>query len=183
MKLGNVEPKNMNTFFFGAPERQFNTYSQQFYVNTFVDKAVYESVKNRLPVSLEEKFNFEVQGASLHLKSKLSSVIIQDLVTLLDGFSTLLWNTNSRFIPLKFECVIEGPQRGAVRTEQLAFTELEMLYILMFYMSTLARYRPHIWDAAISGKENEYVTLFKKFLYYADGKLIALVSAIVSRLA
>jgi hypothetical protein len=38
MKLGNVEPKNMNTFFFGVPERQFNTYSQQFYVNTFMTK-------------------------------------------------------------------------------------------------------------------------------------------------
>src|SRR5262249_17786065 len=95
MKLGNVEPKDMNTFFFGVPERQFNTYSQQFYVNTFIDKFVYESVKNRLPLSLEEKFNFDVQGASLHLKSKLSSAIIQDLVNLLDGFSTLLWNTNS----------------------------------------------------------------------------------------
>jgi YaaC-like protein len=183
MKLGSVEPKHMNTFHFGLPERQFNSYSQQFYVNTFIDRTVYEDVKARLPVSLEEKFMFELQGTSLHLKSKLNTGNVQELVNLLDSFSTLLWSTNTRFVPLKFDCVIEGPQQGATRTEQLAFTELEMLYILMFYMSTLARYRPHIWDAAISGKENEFVTVFKKFLYYADGKFIALISTRVNRLA
>ena len=68
-----------------------------------------------------------------------------------------------------------GPQ-GASRTEGIALTELEHIYFLMFYMSHTARYRPHVWDALISGRETEYVTLLKKFLYYADAKFIALVA-------
>jgi hypothetical protein len=183
MKIGNAQPKDMNTFYFGVPEQQFNSYSQQFYVHTFIERAVYEDVKARLSVSLEERFLFDSQGTSLHLKSKLNTGNFQELVNLLNDFSTLLWSTNVRFIPLKFDCIVEGPQKGASRCEKLAFTELEMLYILMFYMSTLARYRPHIWDAAISGKENEFVTLFKKFLYYADGKFIALVASRVNALS
>jgi YaaC-like Protein len=182
MKVGRVQPQNMNTFYFGIPQQEFNGYSQQFYLNTFIDAAVFSQVRARLPLSLEDAFIFGAQGNSLYLKSKLSSANIQELVNLLDGFSTMLLSTNARFIPLKFDSIIEGPQQGATRTEQLVFSELEILYILMFYMSTLARYRPHIWDAAISGKQNEFVTLFKRFLYYADAKFIALISGWVSRL-
>lgn len=183
MKLGRVEPKDMNTFYFGVPQQQFNSYAQQFYANTFIeDKTVYENVKARLSVVLEDKFIFEPQGTdSFQLKSKLNTRNIQELVDLLNSFSTVLMTTDTRFVPLKFDCAVEGPQ-GTIRTEQLVFTELEMLYILMFYMSTLARYRPHIWDAAISGRETEFVTVFKKFLYYADSKFIGLISTRVSRL-
>jgi hypothetical protein len=152
------------------------------YIQTFIDRGVHDSVKARLPLSLEEKFVFELQpSGSLLLKSRVNTLNLQELRDLLDSFSTPLLNVNGRFIPLKFDCEIEGPQ-GASRTEQLVFSEIEILYVLMFYMSTLARYRPHIWDAALSGKEKEYVTLFKKFLYYADNKFIGVISARVSRL-
>ncbi len=183
MKLGNIEANDMNTFYFGNPDQQFNAYAQQFYAQTFINRGVYDAVKAKLPVALEESFFFEPQPTGMQLlKSKLNTVNVQELVDLLNGFSTGLLNGNARFIPLKIECAIEGPQQGASRNEQLVFSELEVLYVLMFYMSTLARYRPHIWEAAISGRENGFVTLFKKFLYYADSKFIGLISARVSRL-
>jgi hypothetical protein len=89
--------------------------------------------------------------------------------------------TNARFIPLKFTCVVEEP-KGVSRSEEVSFAELELLYILTFYMSTLARYRPHIWEAAISGRETQFVTAFKKYLYYADSKFIGLVASRVTQL-
>lgn len=175
-KVTQATPEQMNTFFLGLPDSKFDAYSQQFYVDTFVDKNTFEAVKPRLPLDLSQYFVFEESGPSFHLKSKLKTGIIQDLVNLLNEFSTLLMNTNHRFVPLKFDCTIEGPA-GTSRTEAFSFTELEYLYLLTFYMGHTARYRPQVWDALISGRETEYVTLLKKFLHYADGKFIALVAA------
>jgi YaaC-like Protein len=181
-KVAKLEPRDMNTFAFGFPERQFNSYSQEFYVDAYITRPVYEQVKDRLPLNIEELFNFEAMAnESIHLKSKLNTSNTQELVDLLDTFSTVLMTSNARFIPLKFACAIEDGKRNS-RTEQMTFCELEMLYILTFYMSTLARYRPHIWDAAISGRETEFVTVFKKFLYYADSKFIGLIATRVSKL-
>ncbi len=181
-KLTKTEPHEMNTFSFGIPDRQFNSYLQQFYVDTHIDKQTYMKVKERLPVDLEEHFIFEsFDPNGIHLKSKLSTPNIQELQNLLDTFSTLLLATNNRFITLTFDCQVES--KGAAKTERLSFKELELIYLLTFYMSNLARYRPHIWDAAISGRENEFVTLFKRFLYYADSKFIGLVASRVSQLA
>jgi hypothetical protein len=182
MKVGNVQPQEMNTFPFGIPTQQFNQYSQQFYVDTYINQGHYDQIKNRLPVDLGDTFIMDPPAAgSIHLKSKLNTANIQELVTLLNKFSTMLMTSNARFIPLKFTCVVQGPG-GTPRNEDRSFTELELLYILTFYMSNLARYRPHIWDAAISGRENEFVTVFKKFLYYADSKFIALIANRVSQL-
>ena len=77
LKLSKKEPQQMNTFLLGFPERQFNNYSQQFFVDTYITRTVYEQVKDRLPLNIEELFNFEATtNDSIHLKSKLTTGVI-----------------------------------------------------------------------------------------------------------
>ena len=89
-----------------------------------------------------------LEGASfgqVHLKSITKNALIRELQKMLDEFSTMLMTANNRYIPLKFQCAIEA-DGSPIRYEQVAFTDAELIYILMYYMSTLARYRPHIWE-------------------------------------
>lgn len=111
-KLARASPREMNTFPIGFPDTtKFEDYSQQFYVDTYADRAVFNEVKERLTVDLAQHFIIEESGNSLHLKSRLKSKVIQDLINHLNEFSTMLLQLNSRFIPLRFNCVI-GAARG-----------------------------------------------------------------------
>ena len=57
----------------------------------------------------------------------------------------------------------------------LQFTELELLYLVIFYLSEVARYMPHVWLQLQEGQENFAVLLCQEVLRSCENKFLQLV--------
>lgn len=52
--------------------------------------------------------------------------------------------------------------------------EIELQYLIMFYLSNLARYQPHIWSEVLSGISNTAAVIIKEVVQNAENGFLAL---------
>jgi hypothetical protein len=62
-----------------------------------------------------------------------------------------------------------GPQAIGKTNRTLLLSEIQVLYLLIFYLSDIQRYRPKIWDGVIKGK-NKISFLINNFIDFATFK-------------
>lgn len=54
------------------------------------------------------------------------------------------------------------------------FVEIELHYLLMFYLSNLARYQPHIWSQIYSGRNDQSAIVIQGFIRTCENKFLQL---------
>lgn len=63
----------------------------------------------------------------------------------------------------------------STKGEPIQFSELELHYLLMFYLSSIARYQPHLWGELLIGRKTSETLLVRNFIEGSEKKFPCLV--------
>lgn len=148
---------------------------------------VFDPVKVRLPTEITENFEITTASESGQTIAKFRSKQTWDNeISALAGMPDSLTSTLDQNFALVLPIEISG------KTYQV--TELELMYLIIFDLSSLARYQPHLWVALQAGAadlnvllcqdilrscENKFLSLVQKELYYAG--LLPLIEGVHAR--
>jgi hypothetical protein len=141
------------------------TASQQFAAALVVPEDAWNVFKPRLPDSFLTEFEPEPlrlphPSGFLRLVSKTRSPQRPELEILITRHVALANNT---------AYVLAKITSGA---HEYKFCELELLYLFTFFLSSLARYQPHIWNDVQSGKDDLAAAVVNDVLEAAENRFL-----------
>ena len=73
-------------------------------------------------------------------------------------------------------CPLPSSKGGRVQ-----FSEVELHYLLMFYLSNIARYQPHLWGEILIGRKTAETLLVRNFIESSEKKFPCLVHTQIFR--
>ncbi len=65
--------------------------------------------------------------------------------------------------------------------KQVQFSEVELHYLLMFYLSNIARYQPHLWGELLIGRKTAETLLVRNFIESSEKKFPCLIHTQIFR--
>ncbi|MFQ5691505.1 MAG: YaaC family protein [Nitrospinota bacterium] len=121
---------------------------------------------DRLPRLLREAFEVVEDASPVRVwASALRSREINDLAGIL---------IRLRELSLEDERFLIRPV-PSTKGEPVQFSELELHYLMMFYLSSIARYQPHLWGELLIGRKTPETLLVRNFIESSEKKFPCLV--------
>jgi hypothetical protein len=142
---------------------------QRVRVGFHLTQALMDSVSSRLPAEITE--NFDVQRAKeptairyeFRSKQTWENEAEAAFARLPEAITTTLDQNFAMILPIE----VEG--------KMYSVGELELMYLMTFYLSSLARYQPHLWMRMHSGAHDLTVLLCQDILRSSENKFLDLV--------
>jgi len=146
--------------------------SDGYHVGFNLAEESFKSIEPRLPALVKDNFNangFKHSSGEMLVGFSSKNVWPSEQQAVSLGtpavLSPTLDNNNALILPIEINNV------------KYDFSEVELIYLLIFYFSSLARYQPHLWLQLQAGAKDFSVLLCQNILTSCENKFLRLVNA------